>query len=131
MSIQPSPYRGRAAVHGGDLHFGGAPPGSRALSGVGGTPIPVFPRSGASLLTARRCKMSEVRFLALPSSHSPFWHLKAGAACYVDYAKQRVTLQDTRVLTMDRLEELAMADLSNFGHICPLDGGPPMVPESW
>ena len=75
--------------------------------------------------------MSEVRFLASPSSNCPYWHLKAGSACYVDYAKQRVTLQDTRVLTMDRLEQLALADLSNFGHVCPLDGGPPMVPEGW
>ena len=35
------------------------------------------------------------------------------------------------MFTMGRLEELALADLSKFGHVCPLDGGPPMVPENW
>ena len=75
--------------------------------------------------------MREVRVLASPHPEDPFWHLKAGSAISIDYAMQRVTLQDTRVWTMDRLEELALADLSKFGHVCPLNGGPPMIPKSW
>ena len=42
-----------------------------------------------------------------------------------------MALADARLLSMDSLEGQALVDLSKFGHICPLDGGPPMVPDGW
>ena len=61
----------------------------------------------------------------------PLWQIKMGFAGGIDAQTGEVILEDDQLISKERLEEMAWADLAKFGQVRPYDGTPPVVPAFW